>query len=74
MSKTIQERKFPPFLLTRLWALVAPRTLHTDCADPMTTTTLAPLQDIISPKFHQNNFAEEAYVKNDLGIKLDKGV
>ncbi len=39
----------------------------------MTTTTLAPLQDIISPKFHQNNFVEEAFVKNELGIKLDKG-
>lgn len=39
----------------------------------MTTTTIAPLQDIISPKFHQNNFAEEFYVKNDLGVKLDKG-
>ena len=31
------------------------------------------LKDIIRPQFHQNNFLEEAYIKNDLGIKLDKG-
>ena len=31
------------------------------------------LRDIIQPQFHQNNFAEETYVKNDLNIKLDKG-
>lgn len=50
------------------------RSLHANRADTMTTTTLSTnLQDIISPKFHQNNFAEELYIKNDLGIKLDKG-
>ncbi|KAH9944048.1 uncharacterized protein BXZ73DRAFT_87020 [Epithele typhae] len=39
----------------------------------MTTAALPlPLQDVISPKFHQNNFAEESYIKNELGIKLDK--
>lgn len=32
------------------------------------------LRDIIRPQFHQNNFAEEAFVKNELGLKLDKGV
>lgn len=31
------------------------------------------LRDLIRPQFHQNNFAEELYVKNELGIKLDKG-
>lgn len=40
----------------------------------MTTAALpTALQDIISPKFHQNNFVEENFIKNDLGIKLDKG-
>lgn len=49
--------------------------LHTNRAVTMTTTTLTTtLQDIISPKFHQNNFLEEQHVKNDLGIKLDKGM
>ena len=49
--------------------------LHSNRADTMTTTTLSTgLQDIISPKFHQNNFEEELYIKNDLGIKLDKGL
>lgn len=33
----------------------------------------SPLRDIIRPQFHQNNFTEELYVKNELGIKLDKG-
>lgn len=32
------------------------------------------LRDIIRPQFHQNNFAEEAFVKNELGLKLDKGI
>lgn len=31
------------------------------------------LRDIIRPQFHQNNFVEENFVKNELGIKLDKG-
>lgn len=31
------------------------------------------LRDIIRPQFHQNNFAEESYIKSELGIKLDKG-
>ena len=31
------------------------------------------LKDIVRPSFHQNNFAEESWVKNELGIKLDKG-
>lgn len=31
------------------------------------------LRDIIRPQFHQNNFAEESWVKTELGIKLDKG-
>ncbi|KAH8825159.1 hypothetical protein DL96DRAFT_1612122 [Flagelloscypha sp. PMI_526] len=30
------------------------------------------LRDIINPQFHQNNFKEEIYIKNGLGIKLDK--
>ncbi|KAI8981276.1 hypothetical protein BD414DRAFT_516202 [Trametes punicea] len=38
----------------------------------MASTLSLPLKDIISPQFHQNNFAEELYVKNELGIKLDK--
>ena len=32
------------------------------------------LRDIIRPQFHQNNFAEEVYIKNELNIKLDKGM
>lgn len=31
------------------------------------------LKDIVHPQFHQNNFPEELYVKNELGLKLDKG-
>ena len=67
------EREFPACLhgSRRLFrALLAPELCST-----MTTTTLTTsLQDIISPKFHQNNFAEELFVKNELGIKLDKGL
>lgn len=33
----------------------------------------SPLKDLIQPQFHQNNFPEELYIKNDLGLKLDKG-
>jgi cleavage and polyadenylation specificity factor subunit 4 len=33
----------------------------------------SPLKDIINPQFHQNSFPTEAYIKSDLGIKLDKG-
>lgn len=32
------------------------------------------LRDIINPQFHQNNFPEELFVKQELGIKLDKGL
>ncbi|KAG6333658.1 hypothetical protein ID866_5428 [Astraeus odoratus] len=31
------------------------------------------LKDLIQPQFHQNNFQEELFVKNELGLKLDKG-
>ncbi|KAF7360146.1 mRNA 3'-end-processing protein YTH1 [Mycena venus] len=30
------------------------------------------LRDIVHPQFHQNNLTAEIYIKNDLGIKLDK--
>ncbi|KAI0307714.1 hypothetical protein B0F90DRAFT_1676485 [Multifurca ochricompacta] len=30
------------------------------------------LRDLINPQFHQNNFPEEIYIKNELGIRLDK--
>ncbi|KAL0951066.1 hypothetical protein HGRIS_007804 [Hohenbuehelia grisea] len=30
------------------------------------------LRDIVAPQFHQNNFSVESFVKNDLGVKLDK--
>lgn len=30
------------------------------------------LRDVIHPQFHQNNFPCEAYIKNELGIKIDK--
>lgn len=33
----------------------------------------SPLRDVINPQFYQNNFPAEAYIKTDLGIKLDKG-
>jgi cleavage and polyadenylation specificity factor subunit 4 len=42
----------------------------------MTTNPLAgpsALSDIVHPQFHQNNFPEELYIKNELGLKLDKG-
>ncbi|KAF8237759.1 hypothetical protein L208DRAFT_1388677 [Tricholoma matsutake] len=32
----------------------------------------SPLRDVINPQFYQNNFPAEVYVKNELGIKLDK--
>jgi cleavage and polyadenylation specificity factor subunit 4 len=32
------------------------------------------LRDIVHPQFHQNNFPAETYIKNELGIKLDKGM
>jgi hypothetical protein len=31
------------------------------------------LRDVINPQFHQNNFPAEAHIKNELGLKLDKG-
>ena len=46
----------------------------------MASTTANPLagpsalRDLIRPQFHQNNFAEESWVKTELGIKLDKGL
>ncbi|EIM92200.1 uncharacterized protein STEHIDRAFT_47086 [Stereum hirsutum FP-91666 SS1] len=30
------------------------------------------LRDIVNPQFHQNNFPEELFIKQELGIKLDK--
>jgi len=41
----------------------------------MTNPLVGPsaLRDLVSPQFHQNNFPEELYVKNELGIRLDKG-
>ena len=33
----------------------------------------SPLRDVINPQFHQNNFPAEAFIKNELGVKLDKG-
>jgi hypothetical protein len=40
-------------------------------ANPLTGPSA--LRDIIHPQFHQNNFPEEVFIKNELGIKLDKG-
>ena len=31
------------------------------------------LRDLVKPQFHQVNLAVEAFVKNELGVKLDKG-
>jgi cleavage and polyadenylation specificity factor subunit 4 len=42
----------------------------------MTANPLAapsPLRDIVRPQFHQLQLEPEAFVKNELGIKLDKG-
>lgn len=41
----------------------------------MTNPLVGPsaLRDIINPQFHQNNFPEEVYIKNELGVRLDKG-
>jgi cleavage and polyadenylation specificity factor subunit 4 len=41
----------------------------------MTNPLVGPsaLRDLIHPQFHQNNFPEEVYIKNELGIRLDKG-
>ena len=57
-----------------LWApILAPPCTRTTCCSMTTAALPTALQDIISPKFHQNNFSEESYIKNELGIKLDKG-
>lgn len=32
------------------------------------------LQDVVDPRFHQNNFSAERHIKTELGLKLDKGV
>lgn len=32
------------------------------------------LRDIIRPQFHQNDFAEEDFIKSELGVKLDRGM
>ena len=32
------------------------------------------MRDIVDPQFHQNNFPEELYIKNELNIRLDKGM
>lgn len=45
--------------------------MTTTIADPLAGPSA--LRDIIRPQFHQNNFIEENYIKNELGIKLDKG-
>jgi hypothetical protein len=41
----------------------------------MTNPLVGPsaLRDLVHPQFHQNNFPEELYIKNELGIRLDKG-
>lgn len=31
------------------------------------------MRDVVRPQFHQVNFPVELYIKNNLGIKLDKG-
>ncbi|KAF8273920.1 hypothetical protein EI94DRAFT_1769101 [Lactarius quietus] len=40
----------------------------------MTNPLVGPsaLRDIVDPQFHQNNFPEELYIKNELNIRLDK--
>ena len=42
----------------------------------MTNPLVGPsaLRDIVDPQFHQNNFPEELYIKNELNIRLDKGM
>jgi len=40
-------------------------------SDPLTGPS--PLRDIVRPQFHQNNFSQELFIKNELGLKLDKG-
>ena len=40
-------------------------------ADPLAGPST--LRDVILPQFHQVNLAIEPYIKNELGIKLDKG-
>jgi hypothetical protein len=42
----------------------------------MTNPLMGPsaLRDIVDPQFHQNNFPEELYIKNELNIRLDKGM
>jgi hypothetical protein len=39
-----------------------------------TAVSLQPaLRDVVHPQFHQNNFSVEKFIKNELGLKLDKG-
>ena len=37
-------------------------------------TIPGPLQDIIKPRFHQVLLPAESFIKNELGLKLDKGI
>jgi cleavage and polyadenylation specificity factor subunit 4 len=41
---------------------------------PNPLTGPSPLRDIVRPQFHQNNFSQELFIKNELGVKLDKGM
>ena len=41
---------------------------------PNPLTGPSPLRDVVRPQFHQNNFAQELFIKNELGLKLDKGM
>ena len=45
--------------------------MTTAVSDPLAGPSA--LRDIIRPQFHQNNFIEESFIKNELGVKLDKG-
>lgn len=47
---------------------VSSRTMTT--ANPLATPSA--LRDIVKPQFHQLNLPVESYIKNELGIKLDK--
>lgn len=67
--------------LMRIWALTPERVTFSATysstmavnVQPDPLTGPSPLRDIVRPQFHQNNFVQELFIKNELGLKLDKG-
>jgi hypothetical protein len=53
------------------FALLVKTTMAVATANPLAAP--GPLQDVVKPHFHQVLLPAESFIKNDLGLKLDKG-